>query len=146
MAPGQHVGIYAYNRVEWLEALLACWKIRAVAVNINFRYVGPELEHLGRDAELVALVYERSFLPRVAELAARFPQLKTYLLLDDAGEDTTADDCGRTPLGEHYDYALGEQAATRDFAPRSPVHSYHRDGAMRVDGNHGSTLGYEPNS
>jgi catalase len=26
------------------------------------------------------------------------------------------------------------------------VHSYHRDGAMRVDGNHGSTLGYEPNS
>ena len=25
-------------------------------------------------------------------------------------------------------------------------HSYHRDGAMRVDGNYGSTLGYEPNS
>jgi catalase len=31
-------------------------------------------------------------------------------------------------------------------APRCPVHSYHRDGAMRVDGNHGGTLGYEPNS
>jgi len=31
-------------------------------------------------------------------------------------------------------------------APRCPFHSYHRDGAMRVDGNHGSTLGYEPNS
>jgi catalase len=30
-------------------------------------------------------------------------------------------------------------------APKCPVHSYHRDGAMRVDGNHGSTLGYEPN-
>ncbi|EDP60475.1 catalase [Vibrio sp. AND4] len=30
-------------------------------------------------------------------------------------------------------------------APRCPVHSYHRDGAMRVDGNFGSTLGYEPN-
>ena len=30
-------------------------------------------------------------------------------------------------------------------APRCPVHSYHRDGAMRVDGNHGSTVGYEPN-
>ncbi|MBM9519223.1 catalase [Desulforhopalus vacuolatus] len=29
---------------------------------------------------------------------------------------------------------------------RCPFHSYHRDGAMRVDGNHGSTLGYEPNS
>ncbi len=31
-------------------------------------------------------------------------------------------------------------------APRCPVHSFHRDGAMRVDGNYGSTLGYEPNS
>jgi catalase len=31
-------------------------------------------------------------------------------------------------------------------AARCPVHSYHRDGVMRVDGNHGSTLGYEPNS
>jgi catalase len=31
-------------------------------------------------------------------------------------------------------------------APRCPVHSYHRDGAIRADGNYGSTLGYEPNS
>ena len=31
-------------------------------------------------------------------------------------------------------------------APRCPVHNYHRDGAMRVDGNFGSTVGYEPNS
>ena len=31
-------------------------------------------------------------------------------------------------------------------APKCPVHSYHRDGAMRIDGNHGATLGYEPNS
>src|SRR5690606_4620 len=31
-------------------------------------------------------------------------------------------------------------------APKCPFHSYHRDGAMRVDGNHGSLLHYEPNS
>lgn len=31
-------------------------------------------------------------------------------------------------------------------AARCPVHAYHRDGAMRVDGNYGSTKGYEPNS
>jgi catalase len=29
---------------------------------------------------------------------------------------------------------------------RYPVNSFHRDGLMRVDGNAGSTLGYEPNS
>jgi len=31
-------------------------------------------------------------------------------------------------------------------AARCPVHSNHRDGAMRVDGNYGSQLHYEPNS
>ncbi|KAA0965923.1 catalase [Sporosarcina sp. ANT_H38] len=30
--------------------------------------------------------------------------------------------------------------------PKCPVHSFHRDGAMRTDGNLGSTLHYEPNS
>lgn len=29
---------------------------------------------------------------------------------------------------------------------KCPVNSYHRDGQMRVDGNYGSTKGYEPNS
>lgn len=31
-------------------------------------------------------------------------------------------------------------------APRCPVHSYHRDGSMRVDGNYGSRLSYNPNT
>ncbi|WP_337880261.1 catalase [Rheinheimera sp.] len=31
-------------------------------------------------------------------------------------------------------------------APKCPFHSYHRDGAMRTDGNKGATLAYYPNS
>ncbi|EJP9297599.1 catalase, partial [Salmonella enterica] len=31
-------------------------------------------------------------------------------------------------------------------APRCPFHNYHRDGAMRVDGNSGNGATYEPNS
>lgn len=31
-------------------------------------------------------------------------------------------------------------------APRCPVNSYHRDGAMRVDGNYGTAIAYEPNT
>ncbi|CDG83253.1 catalase [Janthinobacterium agaricidamnosum] len=31
-------------------------------------------------------------------------------------------------------------------APKCPFHNYHRDGQMRVDGNQGGTIGYEPNS
>jgi catalase len=31
-------------------------------------------------------------------------------------------------------------------AAKCPVHAYHRDGAMRVDGNYGGAISYEPNS
>ena len=49
--------------------------------------------------------------------------------------------------GDAQRYRLGVNHAQIPVnAPRCPVHSYHRDGAMRVDGNQGATLGYEPNS
>jgi catalase len=49
--------------------------------------------------------------------------------------------------GDAQRYRLGvNHHAIPVNAPRCPVHSYHRDGAMRVDGNFGGTLGYQPNS
>lgn len=49
--------------------------------------------------------------------------------------------------GDAQRYRLGVNHASIPVnAPRCPVHSFHRDGAMRVDGNYGSTQGYEPNS
>src|ERR1022692_1011117 len=35
VGPGDHVGIYAYNRAEWVETLWAVFKLRAVWININ---------------------------------------------------------------------------------------------------------------
>ncbi|MGE7918823.1 catalase [Viridibacillus sp. NPDC093762] len=44
-------------------------------------------------------------------------------------------------------YRLGvNNTAIPVNAPKCPVHNFHRDGQMRVDGNLGSTLHYEPNS
>ena len=43
-------------------------------------------------------------------------------------------------------YRLGVNSHIPVNAPRCPVHSYHRDGAMRTDGNLGGTLHYHPNS
>jgi catalase len=49
--------------------------------------------------------------------------------------------------GDAQRYRLGVNHAHIPVnAPRCPCHSFHRDGAMRVDGNFGSTRGYEPNS
>jgi catalase len=49
------------------------------------------------------------------------------------------------PDAQHYRLGVNHQTIPVN-APRCPVHSYHRDGAMRLDGNYGSTLHYEPNS
>jgi catalase len=49
--------------------------------------------------------------------------------------------------GDAQRYRLGvNHHAIPVNTPRCPFHSYHRDGAMRVDGNQGATIGYEPNS
>jgi non-ribosomal peptide synthetase component F len=43
VGPGDHVGIYALNRAEWVETLWAVFKLRAVWINIISRYVEVEL-------------------------------------------------------------------------------------------------------
>lgn len=48
-------------------------------------------------------------------------------------------DAHRYRLGVNYD-------SLPVHKPRCPVHSYHRDGSMRFDGNEGGAVNYEPNS
>src|SRR5438445_8964680 len=83
IGPGDHVGIYAYNSVEWVEALWAVFKLRAVWVNINYRYVDDELRYLFDNADLVALIYQREFAPRVAAVRDQLPQLRHSLVIED---------------------------------------------------------------
>ena len=72
-----HVGLHLWNGTEYLEGMLAAFKLRAVPVNINYRYVADELRYLFDDADLVALVHEPAFAPLVAE--ARPPGLRFTL-------------------------------------------------------------------
>ena len=49
--------------------------------------------------------------------------------------------------GDAQRYRLGVNHTSIPVnAPKVPVHAYHRDGLMRVDGNYGATKGYHPNS
>ncbi|MFI0258461.1 acyl-CoA synthetase [Streptomyces sp. NPDC017056] len=71
VAPGAHVGLHLYNGVEYLQTVYACLKIRAVPVNVNYRYVEDELAYLYRDADLAALVFDAEFTGRVAAALPR---------------------------------------------------------------------------
>ena len=115
IGPGDKVGTYSYNRAEYVEAMLATWKIGAVAININFRYVVDELRYVVEDADLVAMIHERGFTPLLDELAPEFPGLSTYLVIEDGSDAVPAN---FEP--EEYDVALAAQPPGRGFGvPRS---------------------------
>ena len=49
---GDHVGVLMYSRPEYLETMVAAYKVRAVPINVNYRYVAEELVYLFDNAEL----------------------------------------------------------------------------------------------
>ena len=66
IGPGDHVGIYGFNSHAFVETIFAAYKLRAVPVNVNYRYVEAELRYLFDNADLVALVHDAQFAPRIA--------------------------------------------------------------------------------
>jgi acyl-CoA synthetase (AMP-forming)/AMP-acid ligase II len=88
---GQHIGLQLLNGSEYIEGMLAAFKIRAVPINVNFRYVEAELKHLYDDADLVAVIHHREFSPRVAEAAAGVGRVKHLIVVDDTSGATVGD-------------------------------------------------------
>jgi acyl-CoA synthetase (AMP-forming)/AMP-acid ligase II len=85
---GDHVGLQLLNGVEFLEGILAALKLRAVPINVNYRYVADELRYLYDNAELKALLVNREFAHRVAP--ARPSSLEHVLVVEDDYEDALA--------------------------------------------------------
>jgi acyl-CoA synthetase (AMP-forming)/AMP-acid ligase II len=104
VGPGDHVGLYARNSVEAVETLLAIIKLRAVAINVNYRYLRNELAYHLRDADLSALVHD---LELAAVVAAAVPP-----------------GLPRVVIGGNYPEALAAASGARDFGPRSPDDVY----------------------
>src|SRR5579863_233449 len=114
IGPGDHVGIYALNGAEWVETAWAVFKLRAVWININYRYVEDELRYLFANADLKALVHQRQFSPRVAALLPELAELRHVVVIDDDSQEPD-------PVHHAVDFeaALVSGSPERDFAPRS---------------------------
>src|SRR5438874_1569696 len=77
VGPGDHVALYLYNGTEYLEGMLAAFKLRAVPVNVNYRYVEEELRYLLDDSDSKAIVFHREFGPKLEAVRSRLPLLHT---------------------------------------------------------------------
>jgi acyl-CoA synthetase (AMP-forming)/AMP-acid ligase II len=114
--PGDHIGLYSRNSIEAIETMLAAYKLRAVVVNVNFRYVENELRYLFDNADLVAVVHERRYGPLVDAVRPATPKLRHCIAVADGTDATTAS----TP----YEDALTGQDPGRGFGERSPDDLY----------------------
>ena len=108
------VGLYCRNRIEIVIAMLGIVKAGAILVNVNFRYVEGELKYLFDNSDMVALVHERRYSDRVANVLPETPNVKTILVV----EDGTDEDFQRYGGVEFYS-ALEQGSPERDFGPRS---------------------------
>ena len=113
---GDHVGLYARNSIEAIETLIATYKLRALTVNINYRYVENEIAYLLADSNVAALVYDRQYAPRVAAVLPGAAGLRGCVVIDDGSNGPA--DADAVP-GAPYDDALRDGSPERDFPPRS---------------------------
>ncbi|MEU0566669.1 acyl-CoA synthetase [Nonomuraea sp. NPDC005983] len=110
VGPGEHVGLHLYNGVEYVAGVLAALKLRAVPINVNYRYVEAELLYLYRDSDIRALVYDVEFDARVAAVAGEAPKLEQLISVGGSSSIASA-----VP----YQDALERGEPTRGFEPRS---------------------------
>jgi acyl-CoA synthetase (AMP-forming)/AMP-acid ligase II len=103
VGPGAHVGLHLRNGLEYVEAMLATYQLRATPVNVNHRYVADELRYLFADADLVAVITEPDLEAVVESVRDQVPGLDHVLVAD-----------------ERYEALLASAPVTRvDVGPRS---------------------------
>jgi 3-oxocholest-4-en-26-oate---CoA ligase len=108
---GDHVGCHMMNGTEYVETMLAMFKLRAVPVNVNYRYVDEELRYLYDDADLVGVVFDADFADRVARVAPSVEKLKHFVVVGDT------DGVELPPGTARYAEALAAQPADRSGFP-----------------------------
>ncbi len=118
---GDHVALYLYNGTEYLESMLAAFKLRAVPINVNYRYVEHELRYVLADSDAKAIVFHREFGPKLAAVRDDLPYLRGFVAVDAAGSRANAADTAvLAALGaDDYERALATAPAGRGCAPRS---------------------------
>jgi fatty-acyl-CoA synthase len=112
LQPDSKVALYLYNGIEYAVAQYAAFKVRAVPINVNYRYTDNELLYLLDNSDAEVLVFHSSLGDRVARVLERAPKLRAVV----AVEDTTP---GPTAYSESFevDGALRWQDVVESHAP-----------------------------
>ncbi|HYH48105.1 MAG TPA: acyl-CoA synthetase [Acidimicrobiia bacterium] len=114
VGPGDHVAAYLYNGSEFIETMLAAFKLRAAVVNVNYRYVAAELAYVLGDSDAKAIVYDTRFAATLGEVEPGVPKLGARLAVNGGGG---AD--GTVPGSTAYEAALAGGSPVRPTISRT---------------------------
>src|SRR5258708_2356356 len=82
---GDKVALYLYNCVEYLIAQYAAFKLRAVAVNVNFRYLDAELAYVLDNSDSDVVVYHTSLSAVLERALPGARRVRSVVAVDDGG-------------------------------------------------------------
>ncbi|MFZ2526946.1 MAG: AMP-binding protein [Rhodococcus sp. (in: high G+C Gram-positive bacteria)] len=81
VSEGDHVSLFLKNSVEHVTSILGLIKIRAVPINVNYRYTPTELEYIFTNSDSVAVVVELPDHQRVlAGLLDKCPLIRSVVV------------------------------------------------------------------
>jgi fatty-acyl-CoA synthase len=79
IGPESRVAVALYNGIEYIESIYAILKLRAVPLNVNYRYRRDEIVGLLEDAQAEAVVFDATLAERFAEARPALPQLRALV-------------------------------------------------------------------
>jgi fatty-acyl-CoA synthase len=106
LRPGDKVAIDLLNRPEYLETFFAALRLGCVPVNVNYRYLAPEVRYVLDNADARAVVHGSEFTDVVREATADLEAPPLTLEVGDDYEQALADASpggaweGRHPTGD----------------------------------------------
>ena len=108
-----HLALALYNGNEYLEGMLGSYRARVAPFNVNYRYVGEELQYLLNDARPRGMILHSSLAPTLAEVLPTLDSPPEVLLQvrDESGAPLL-------PGAEWYEEALA--ASSPEGAPVEP--------------------------
>jgi 3-oxocholest-4-en-26-oate---CoA ligase len=101
------VAIALYNGIEYLESVFAILKLRAIPVNVNYRYQPGEMRHLFDDAQVSAVIFDASLAARVSAAQAAAPAVHTLVQVGDAVQADGEAALPETPVSRYEQVIAG---------------------------------------
>ncbi|MFC9470735.1 AMP-binding protein [Nocardia sp. NPDC055002] len=116
---GDHVSLFLKNSVEHVHALLGLIKIRAVPINVNYRYTPAELEYIFTNSDSVAVIVELPEHQRtLAELLSACPLVRTVIVIGALDDELRTAAAARSVAVVSFAESETHSAAV-EFAPRT---------------------------